>query len=690
MQFVALDTETDRFAPGEQVPRLACVTAWRSTRSNNPSAPVTEPLLLGHGEGLEFFEAAMEEAIASPDEDPVILTLQNGPYDFAVMAREAAERARPQFLARVFDLYDAGRVWDTLQIEWLLDTADGMLSREPWNNERGWRKVPKGSNWYGLARLARKYAHMELDKLGAPRTTFGGLRGTPTAEWPEAHVLYALDDARAQLRVALGQLERALADQRKPLGDAPAQGRAYWALHLVSAWGLTTDLPAVLEYKAELEAELARMRVGLTQLKMSVPVSKTRTLKGVKYKDVEHKMLPLLEQQKDGHWKCNTKVLQALVAQAYQAEGKAVPMTEPSGKFPQGQVSTSSETIEDCADARLEPWKAHQHSNKMLDTYVPRLAEGIVHPRYGFAMSGRTTSYEPNIQNLPRKGKVRECYVPRAGYLLCSVDYGSQEMVTFAQVMQWVIGDNSLAEALNQNLDPHLLFACEQMLHITYDEGLRRKKAGDPEVLSKRQKAKGPNFGYPGGMGAEKFCEYMRSQDPPEFYTIEEAEEIRNLWFVQWRHDPRRYFRHVSKIVEEWGWCKQFVSGRVRGGVGFTDCANTYFQGLAADMSKAALYEVVRRCYTGRTAEGKPSALAGCRVVAFIHDELLAELLEHRAHEAAHEIAAVMRETSKRYCPDVKGKAEPALMRRWYKGAEYVEGPAGLLVPWEPKKELAA
>jgi DNA polymerase I-like protein with 3'-5' exonuclease and polymerase domains len=66
-----------------------------------------------------------------------------------------------------------------------------------------------------------------------------------------------------------------------------------------------------------------------------------------------------------------------------------------------------------------------------------------------------------------------------------------------------------------------------------------------------------------------------------------------------------------------------------------------------------------------------------------VHDEIIAEVPEDRAHEAAHRIAEVMVETMNLYTPDVPARAEPALMRRWYKAADpvYVDG---RLVPWEP------
>ena len=124
---------------------------------------------------------------------------------------------------------------------------------------------------------------------------------------------------------------------------------------------------------------------------------------------------------------------------------------------------------------------------------------------------------------------------------------------------------------------------------------------------------------------------------------------------------------------------KQFVSERYRGKVRFTSACNSYFQGLAADGAKAAVYGVVRQCYT---PEYK-SPLFGSRPVMFIHDEIIAEVPERNAAEAAEELSRVMRETMQTYTPDVRIGTSVALMRRWYKDAEEVRDNENRLAIWE-------
>jgi DNA polymerase I-like protein with 3'-5' exonuclease and polymerase domains len=302
---------------------------------------------------------------------------------------------------------------------------------------------------------------------------------------------------------------------------------------------------------------------------------------------------------------------------------------------------------------------------------------------------------------------VRDCFIPTPGNYLASVDYNSGELCTLAQCQFWILGSSALGDALNEGLDPHSHFAAS-MIGMPYDLFVKEMKAGDKKLKGYRQAAKAANFGFPGGMGAaslvrnqrkqtglrfckalegaetcglEKVTEWKRRPTPPICKRcVELAEDLRKNWFRQWP-EMNPYFDYVKANVDSVGEILQFVSERVRGGLDFCNGANTLFQGLLADIAKAALYQVSRECYLDRD-----SALYGSRPVVFAHDEVIAEVPVSTAHEAAHRLTTVMIEASKPYLPNVRMNAAPALMRRWLKDAEakYVDG---RLVPWEPEKK---
>ena len=157
----------------------------------------------------------------------------------------------------------------------------------------------------------------------------------------------------------------------------------------------------------------------------------------------------------------------------------------------------------------------------------------------------------------------------------------------------------------------------------------------------------------------------------------------------------------------------QWVTGRIRGKVRYTNGCNTGFQGLVADAMKMAMWWSVREMYTplrggwrdedveyphspGEPTEtrrvsvkvpsaGVESPLYGWRAWLWIHDEGLLEGPEEDAPAAGARFSDLMEQALSYFTPDVNTEALPALMRRWYKDAEPAHKD-GTLVPWEPEE----
>ena len=85
---------------------------------------------------------------------------------------------------------------------------------------------------------------------------------------------------------------------------------------------------------------------------------------------------------------------------------------------------------------------------------------------------------------------------------------------------------------------------------------------------------------------------------------------------------------------------------------------------MAADGAKRAFYQTVKECFL---PEG---TLAGCRAVNFIHDQIILETPEQRAHEAAMRLKEVMEKEMSFFVKDVPINATVCLTRRWRKGAK--------------------
>lgn len=334
--------------------------------------------------------------------------------------------------------------------------------------------------------------------------------------------------------------------------------------------------------------------------------------------------------------------------------------------------------------------------DKLLGTYVPVLEEGTRHPinpEYRpIVETGRASCAKPNLMNLPKAPGVRECYVARPGYVFCTVDYEALELHTLAQACLWLVGHSRLADALNEGLDPHLAFACEYLLQgVGYDEGkIIRKDEGHPrhtEIVHARNIAKAGNFGLPGGLGARKFVKFCKNSGIE--ITIDEAYELKANWFRQWP-EMREYFKFIKNSIVEDDEGEQYVNveqcytARIRGKARYTAACNSYFQGLAADGAKESCYRISHGCYVEGSRYNQPTSLYGSRLLVFVHDENIMEHPEESAHERAYQQAKIMIDTMQEYCPDVRIKAEPALMYRWYKDATERFDENGRLIAYEP------
>jgi hypothetical protein len=265
------------------------------------------------------------------------------------------------------------------------------------------------------------------------------------------------------------------------------------------------------------------------------------------------------------------------------------------------------------------------------------------------------------------------------GFLSHNCDYSQIELCALAQAQLYLLGRSSMADAIRQGKDLHLVTA-SVLLGLPYDTVARTYKT-DPKVKEARQLSKAANFGYPGGMGPDKFVKYARVGYGLTL-TVEQSQQLKQAWLRAYP-EQKLYFAHISRQLACGGGDKfdlvQLVSGRIRGQCGFCDGSNSYFQGLAADGAKHALYLVALEAYSM-----PESPLYGCIGGAFIHDEIILEDPESKASQAAKRLGYLMVKAMEQYIPDVPIKAEPLIMRRLYKAAEPTFGPDGELIPWEP------
>jgi hypothetical protein len=642
----AFDNETFLIQPGKHVPKGVCAS-W--TWGDETYIAHYNPRM---GERDRIFEA-MREALTTAD----VLSGANVAFDLAVVSQEF-----PELWGLVWKAYRDGRIWDVSITEKLINIGKGELK---------WKLMSDGSYQkveYSLAALvkARLPEFPPLDK-DTWRFKYGTLYDVPISEWPAGAVEYSLVDAAVTHLVQVLQLQ----EPAKYLYDAYAQARAGWWLHLMTCHGFKVDPHAVKVLEEHVRGRLARLSAQL-QAAGLVRADGSR----------------------------DTKAAAARMVYVCTALGR-----EPK-KTPKGQVQLTDEECSETGDPTLIAYAEYTSLSNILKKDVLALKQAAdagmpIQSRFDpLKETGRTgssggakskkgvrTEYSFQLQNVRRDPKpnadgsypptVRGCFVPRDGYRLCSIDWGQMELHAWAQVCLDLLGRSDLAKMLNDGIDVHCKLG-SLITGRTYEEVYRARKT-EAWAKDARQMAKAANFGFPGGLGAKKFCAYAKGSWGLVL-TEKQGEELREAW-RRMLSEADIYFAYISRLVEE-GTDQQIVqtrSNRLRGGVGFTDGANGFFQGLAADCAKDAGFDLAEAFYV------RPErACYGSRLVNMVHDEFLFEVPIDRDHEAAMDANSIMEAAGRRWMPDCPPRSEPALMMRWYKDAEAVYE-NGRLVPWRPR-----
>jgi DNA polymerase-1 len=656
---IAFDCETHLIRAGMLFPRVVCVTF-----SEGGLRDWIQDRYTGVLEVLDY--------LRDPD---IVLVGHNAAYDVGVVLAELIALARDprtallvpseqDIMEIVFTAYLDGRISDTGIRSMLVDIARGRF-QEIDGQRRG--------KEYGLDRLALRWCNIVLPKADTWRLHYAYLDGTPIQQWPADAVDYAIRDANTTALVDIAITDWIIAEGMEDgeIPDAERQTRAAWVLHLMAGWGVRVDSEEVARIKADL---LQRQKQYYAVLNKH----------GVFKTDREGNF----KRTKKGAIQKNQKVLQDFIAQGFQAQGKTPP-TNSKG------VSTAADVARESGNPVAVAFADVANIDKLLSTYVPILERGaqglpITSAPNVLVASGRTSWTNPNWQNPPRAGGIRECVIARPGTVLVAADLDTVELRGLAQACIEIVGYSVMGDAIKAGQDLHLAVAAE-ILGLDYDDAKARYDAGDAIVSEARQTAKKANFSLPGGVGAKKFA-WMYYDDDQPLCTFPDgtydqagsevrAQQIKDAWLNRWR-EMRDYLRNAGDICGPYGDSTviQPWSGRVRGGLDYCSCANTYFQGRVADGAKLALWRLAWACYVDTT-----SPLYGSRLVLFLHDEVILECPEDRLHECSEEIVRILVGAVQEVIPDIPITSAAVAFRRWYKGAKPVKV-NGRLVPCRPVK----
>lgn len=203
-------------------------------------------------------------------------------------------------------------------------------------------------------------------------------------------------------------------------------------------------------------------------------------------------------------------------------------------------------------------------NKRMLDASVIKFEENYLHngriyPIYSLmqAVTGRTSSRDPNGQNFPKRGAAakayRKIFVPPPGYVQLEADLSQAELRIAADMAN----DKTMLSIYNNNGDIHKRTACITM-GVTEDQF---DQLSPEDKGLNRFKAKAVNFGFLYGMWWKSFIGYAKTQYGVEF-TEEEAENIRKRFFQTYdRLEPWHW--EMKNFAQEHGFVRSY-DGRIR------------------------------------------------------------------------------------------------------------------------------
>ncbi|HZY17954.1 MAG TPA: DNA polymerase I [Ramlibacter sp.] len=304
-------------------------------------------------------------------------------------------------------------------------------------------------------------------------------------------------------------------------------------------------------------------------------------------------------------------------------------------KTASGAPSTDEEVLEKLAEDYPLPAKILEHRglSKLKGTYTDKLAQ-MAHPRTGrvhthyaqaVAVTGRLSSNEPNLQNIPIKTtegrRVREAFVAPPGHLIASADYSQIEL----RIMAHLSEDPALLRAFTEGLDVHRATASEVFGVAPQDVSSEQRRYA--KVINFGLIYGMSSFGLARNLGIETKAaaayidRYFQRYPGVKQYMDETRLSAKSRGYVETVFGRRLYLPEINS-----------PNGPRRGGAERA-AINAPMQGTAADLIKLSMVKV---------QEVLDRENRGTRMIMQVHDELVFEVPQAEAEWVRTEIPKLM------------------------------------------------
>jgi DNA polymerase-1 len=315
-------------------------------------------------------------------------------------------------------------------------------------------------------------------------------------------------------------------------------------------------------------------------------------------------------------------------------------------RTPGGKLAANKEVFNDFSHIEvIEPYAVFQKKKTLTGTFGAGLLDRInpatnrLHGSYDIcgARTGRLSSREPNLQNLPRDSSVRSHFVASPGYTFICADYNQIELRVAAELSQ----DQAMLQAYLNDWDLHSVTA-STVSGIPFDQ-FELLETTDPEYYDEqRRKAKAVNFGLLFGLGTGKFVSYAWQSYRVRF-TEEEAHNIISAWrdlysgYRVWQLSQASTASQTLEVRTPTGKLRRLPEDNTYG-----TSMNTPVQGGACEVMEYGLVEL------HKMLKFYPQAF----IVNLVHDEILIECEDSLVDDVAPLLASCMRSGWKTVFPD--------------------------------------
>ncbi len=283
---------------------------------------------------------------------------------------------------------------------------------------------------------------------------------------------------------------------------------------------------------------------------------------------------------------------------------------------------------------------------KLVSTYIDALPksvaeDGRVHSTFNVegAASGRLSSQNPNLQNIPIRGQqggeIRKAFIAQKGKVLLGADYSQIEL----RILAYLSGDANLSKAFKEGVDIHSVTAAK-IFNVPLEKVTKEQRMVGKTMNFATLYGQGPH-----ALSIQLKVDYATARQ----YITEYFEEFPKV--KEWMQTVLEFGLQNGYVETLWG-RKRFMpelqsTNRMFKAAGERAATNHPIQGTSADMIKKAMVEI--SSVIGSVAKQSPS----CQLILQVHDELLFECDPKSVKEVAQMVKEKMEKALKLDVPVV-------------------------------------